>query len=165
MVSFKQKIGSDLKGALKNKEELRLSVLRMLTAVIGNRSIEKRTKLSKKGNVRDLGKESELTDDEIMDTIRSEVKKRKEAAEGFEKGGRTDSAEKERKELEILREYLPAEMSDEELKKIVEEEIKSTGASSVKDFGKVMGFVMGKVKNQASGDRVNMMVKQKLEIQ
>lgn len=162
-MSLKQKIEADLKEAMKNKEELRLSVLRMLASALRNRQLEKRTKLAKDGtDSAKLEARSELEDDEAMEVVRSESKKRKDAAEGFERGGRAELAEKERQELLILQAYLPQELSDAELHKLVSEAIFETSASAMKDFGKVMGYVMGHAKNQVSGDRVSAAVKKVL---
>src|SRR3989338_579317 len=166
---FRQKIEDDLKDAMRKKEELRLSVLRMLSAAIRNREIEKRTRLAKASaeqaktsktlEAKDLEKESRLIDEEVLAAIRSEAKKRKDAIHEYEKGGRKDLADKESAELKILEEYLPKEMDDDELEKIVIAAVKSAGASSTKDFGRVMGEVMKKTKGQASGDRVRDAVK------
>lgn len=158
----KQTIEAALKTALKQQEGDLLSTLRMLLAAIQNREIEKRTKLSKKGAAGNLEQESRLTDDEAVETIRAEAKKRKDAIEGYKKGGRTDAAARERRELEILQSYLPQEISDEELEKIVGEVVGGLGAVSEKDFGRVMGEIMKRVKGQASGDRVSTVVKKML---
>ena len=145
MTSLKEKIEGDLKEALRAKDELRLSTLRMVSAAIHNREIEKRTKTG----------ESELTEEETALVLRAETKKRKDAAEGFEKGGRADRAEKERQEGEIIQKYLPAELSDEDVEKIVREVVAGLGEVTQKDFGRVMGEVMKKTRGQASGDRVS----------
>lgn len=149
MNSLKEKIEGDLKEALRAKDELRLSTLRMISAAIHNREIEKRTKTG----------ESELTEEEIALVLRTEIKKRKDAAEGFEKGSRADRAEKERQEGEIIQKYLPAELSDEEIEKIVREVVSGLGEVTQKDFGRVMGEVMKKTRGQASGERVSGAVK------
>ena len=151
-MTFKEKIQNDIKDAMRGKEELRLSVLRMLLSAIHNREIEKRAKGAADG----------LTDDEMLASVRSEGKKRRDAIEGFTKAGRQESADKESAELKILETYLPAEMSDEELLKIVEETVKNMGMVTQKEFGRVMGEVMKKTKAQASGDRVSAMVKKML---
>lgn len=169
-MNLKEKINQDLKDALRNKEELRLSVLRMLLSAMNNKSIEKRTRLARlaqasaeraKSGVSeaDLEKLSKLSDEEILDVIRSEGKKRRDAIEGFSKGGRQDSAEKELQELKILENYLPQEFSDEEVEKIVKEVAANFGVVTIKDFGRVMGEVMKKIKGRASGDRISMAVK------
>lgn len=156
---LKQKIEESAKTALKRHEGDLVSTLRMLLAAIRNREIEKRTKLSKKGEGADLETASLLTDEEIMEVIRAEAKKRKDAIEGYEKGKRQEAADRERRELAILQSYLPQELSDEELEKIISEVVAGLGEVTEKDFGRVMGEVMKKVKGQASGDRVSGAVK------
>lgn len=161
-MSLKTTIEDRARHALKNQEEALLSTLRMLLAAIHNREIEKRTKLSKGGDIEDLGKASELTDEEVLEVIRTEVKKRRDSIEGFEQGGRTELAEKEKKELTILQTYLPVELSDEGLAHAVRDVVGSLGAVTQKDFGRVMGEVMKKVKGQASGDRISRVVRESL---
>lgn len=179
-MNLKQTIENELKEALRNKEELKLSVLRMLSAAIHNKEIEKRTKLSKNPEVKDLAaqsllgeprsnfekvgreKESELNEEETLGVIRSEAKKRKDSIVEFEKGGRKDLVDKESAELKILEAYLPKEMGDGELEKIVGEAVAGMSGVTAKDFGRVMGEVMKKVKGQASGDRVSAVVKKLL---
>jgi len=136
-----------LKQAMKNHDELRVSTLRMLLAAVQNKEIS----LTKKGEG--------LSDDEFLHVMRSEVKKRTEAAEGFEKGGRAELSEKEKKEAKILEAYLPAELSEEELSDIVKNVIAGQGASSEKDFGVVMKGVMIAVRGRAAGGRATEMVK------
>lgn len=107
---LKQKIQQDLNQAVKKKEEIKSSVLRMVLAVILNKEKEKRFRVSKEKtdiSEQDLQKESQLTDEDTIEVIFSEIKKRREAILEYEKGERKDLAEKEKKELEILREYLP----------------------------------------------------------
>lgn len=152
MSDIRERITRDIKEALRNQEELRLSVLRMVSAALHNREIEKRSH----------GATPELLEEEITAVLRSEIKKRKDAAEGFAKGRRTDSAEKERKEEEIIRAYLPAECSDEEVEKTAREAVTEAGASSEKDFGKAMSEAMKRLKGKASGDRVSAAVKKAL---
>ena len=143
------RITADLKNAMRARDKLRVSVLRMLIAAMRNKEIEKR------GH----GGDSTLTDDEQMVVVRSEAKKRRDAIEEYTKAGRADSAAQEQAEKKILEEYLPAEMSDDELKKLLEPLVK--GASS-ENFGKVMGLAMKAVSGRASGDRVGAMVKELL---
>ena len=157
---LKENITQHIKEALRNKDILRLSVLRMLLSAMNNKSIEKRTRLAKSGSVAaDLEKLSELSDEEILEVIRSEGKKRHDAIEGFSKGGRTDLAEKESQELKILGEYLPKELSDEEIEKTIQEVVAGLGDVTQKDFGRIMSEVVKKIKAQASGDRVSAAVK------
>ena len=145
-----QKISEDLKQAMKNHDELRVSTLRMVLAAVQNKEIS----LAKK--------EEGLSDEEFLQVVRSEVKKRKEAAEGFEKGGRAALSEKEKKEGGILEAYLPAELSEEELENIVKNSIAQQGLSSQKDFGAVMKNIMTAVEGRAAGNRVADAVKKSL---
>jgi len=140
-------IQNDLKTALKEKNELQVSTLRLLLAEIHNRQIEK---------------QAELTEEDIVAVLRKEAKKRQESVEAYEKGGRQELADKESKELLILSKYLPQEMSPQELEKIVKEVIGKVGAQGADDFGKVMGGVMGKVKGQIDGAKVSEAVKKLL---
>ncbi len=140
-------IQNDLKQAQLQRDELKVSVLRMLLAEIHNSII---------------AKGSPLTDADMVVVVQKEVKKRKEAAAGFRQGKREETAQKEEKEAKILGDYLPAQMSDEELTKVVEDSIKEVGANSIADMGKVIGLVMSKVAGQAEGSRVSSLVKEKL---
>lgn len=161
-MGLKQKIEDAARSALKNQEPELLSTLRMLLAAMHNREIEKRTRLVKGGVVEDLEKSSELNDGEVIEVIRSESKKRREAVVEYEKAGRQESAEKETRELKILEKYLPVELSDEEIEKIAQETIGQRGDITQKDFGRLMGEVMKRVKGQASGDRVGKILKNKI---
>lgn len=120
IMSLKERIKNELTEAIREKEELASSVLRMLSAAILNREKEKRYKISKEKpeiSEEELQKESCLMDEEIIEVITSEAKKRKEAISAYEKGNRADLAEKEKKELEILQGYLPEQLPEEEIKK------------------------------------------------
>ena len=150
MESLKNKISEDQKNALKNGDALRLSVLRMLSAAIANKEIELRKK--------DLG----LSDQEILDVISAEAKRRKDAIAEYGNGGRNDLAAKEQNELEILQKYLPPEISDEDLTRIVKNGIREAGlpagkagAVGEKDFGNVMKLIMPTLRGKASGDRIS----------
>ncbi len=140
---------NDLKDAMLAKDETKVSTLRMLISAVRYT-----------GN----GRDSEFSDEDVVTVIQKEVKKRKEAAESFRTGGREDSAQKEEAEQKILEAYLPAQMSEEGLTKIVEDTIKEVGASAPSDMGKVIGAVMGKVKGQADGGTVSALVKEKLSV-
>ena len=146
---MKEKIQKDLRDAMRVKNELRLSVLRMLSSAMHNREIEKRAK----------GGAEELSEEEVVVSIRSEVKKRRDAITEFTKGGRQDLVDKESAELKILEEYLPQELAEEEIEKIVREVITAAGMAGQKDFGRAMGEVMKKIKGRASGDRVSGVVR------
>ena len=158
-MGLRGKIQEDLKGAFKEKRELETLVLRQLSASFLNKEKEKRFKLSKEEPEADLEKEGQLTEEEATEVVSSEAKKRKESISEFEKGGRRDLAEKEKKELAILGKYLPEQMSEEELKKLVREAIERVGASDQKDMGKVMAELMPKVKGKAEGSLVSKTVK------
>lgn len=162
---LKEKINQDLNFALREKQELETSVLRLITAAILNKEKEKRFKVSgEKPDVsaKELDKESQLTDEEVIEVISSEAKKRKESIESFEKGERKDLAEKEKRELEILQRYLPEQLSEEELKKLAKEAIEKVGAKEMKDMGGVMAELMPKVKGKAEGGLVSKVVKELL---
>ena len=168
------KIQEDLKISLKEKRELEVSVLRMLKAAIFNKEKEKRYKFTRQNPAeRDLGglskekqekleKESALTDEEVLEVISSEIKKRKEAIDLYEKGNRPELAGKEKKEVEILQSYLPEQLSEEEIKKLVVEVIAEVGAKEIKDMGKVMGIITSQVKGKADMSLVSKIVKESL---
>jgi len=165
MTALKERIQKDLTEAIKKKEELVSSVLRMLSAAVLNKEKDKRYKLSKeKPDLKEteLLKESQLTDEEIIDVISTELKKRKEASLGYKKGDRKEMADKENKEAEILQEYLPEQIKEEEIKKLAEEAIKKIGATSPKDMGKVMAALMPFVKGKADGSLISKVVKELL---
>jgi uncharacterized protein YqeY len=149
---LKGDIQKDLNQAVKGKMEIASSTLRMLLAAISNREKEKKYKT----------KEEELTDEEVLEAIASEAKKRKEAIEAYSSGGRPELAEKEKKELEVLAKYLPEQLSEDEVRKIVAEAIKESGAETMKDMGKVMAQAMGKLKGRADGSLVSRIVKELL---
>ncbi len=158
-MALKEKIQGDLKEAQLKNEEFLVSALRMLLASIQNKEIEKRTRLSKSEPIEKLEELSKLTDEEVIETISAEIKKGKEAIFEFEKGKRQDLVEKAKKEVEILLKYLPAQLPEEELKKIVKEIIDKTGAKEMKDMGKVMAELMPKIKGKADGNLVSKIVK------
>lgn len=144
---MEQKIKADLKQAQLDRDETRVSTLRLLISEMTNLRIQKG---------------AELGDPDIVQVLRKEVKKRQEASDIYKLAGRDDSYQKEQFELKILETYLPVEMADEELTKIVEEAINELGATSLPDMGKVMGVVMGKTKGLVDGGRISSLVKGKL---
>jgi hypothetical protein len=154
-MNLKEKIQKDSIEAVKNKEELKSSVLRMLSAAVLNKEKEKRYKSGEEKDV-------QLTDDEVIEVASSEAKKRKEAISEYEKGNRTDLAEKEKKELEILQKYLPEQLPEEEIKKLVKVAVEKTGAKDQKDMGKVMAELMPQIKGRADGSLVSKIVKELL---
>ncbi|MBI4812780.1 GatB/YqeY domain-containing protein [Candidatus Falkowbacteria bacterium] len=163
MDGLKPTIQNDLKTAMKNKDAFLLSVLRMVSAAIKNKELEKRTRLSKSESVEKLDELSQLTEEEILGVVASEAKKRKDAALEFESGGRPELAEKELKEAEFLKKYLPEQMLEDEIRKLVIEAVQKVGATSPQEMGKVMGALMPQVKGRADGGSVNRIVKEELE--
>ena len=169
---LREQINNDLKKAQQEKDELVLLVLRGINAAIKNKEIEKRTKLSKepsfveatedKEKLEKLEKESKLIKEEVVGVIMSEAKKRKDAIEEFKKGERQDLVEKEKKELEILKKYLPEQMSEEQIKEETKKVIEEVGAVGPQDTGKVMGALMLKLKGKAEGGAVSKVVNELL---
>jgi len=176
---LKEKLQQDVKDSLKNGDKQRRLVLGMVLASIKNKEIEKR---------------NELDDEEITSVVSSEIKKRKDAIEQYEKGGRSELAEQEKQEIRILMNYLPEQMSEEQIRTEVEKaisEIRSTGSASSlqagsapstspgqasslqansgqagpKDIGKVLGILMSKIKGKADGQFVSQIVKEELSKQ
>lgn len=147
-MSLEPKIREDLKKAQKALDAVRVSTLRLLLAKLTNEKIALRR--------------DSLTDEEELKNIKSEIKKRKEAAEMYRAGGRAESAEKENLEKSILEEYVPAEMNDDELLAVINEVKNSLGAVDKSAFGKVMGQVMAKVGGRADGGRVKVLIERVL---
>jgi len=143
---LQEKIEKALKESLKKKQEVVASTLRLLLSAIKNAQIEKR---------------GELSDEEILKIIKREVKSRDEAVELYKKAGRDELVEKEEAEKKILQEYLPEELSNEEIEKVVDEVLKTAGDSP--NFGQVMGQVMGRFKGRANGKKVAELVKEKIK--
>jgi len=163
-MSIKEKINNDLKEALKTKDELKISVLRGINSALKNKEIEKRTKISKEEKDLEKLKElSALTEDEIIEVLLSEAKKRKDAIEEFKKGKRMDLAEKEEKELKILEEYLPEQMSEEEIKEAAKRAIEEVKAIGPRDMGRVMSVLMPQLKGRADGKTVSRIVNELLK--
>ncbi len=162
---LKEKINQDFKDAFKAKKELKVSVLRMLSSAIKNKETEKRTKLAKAGEQEEaiLVKESQLLDEEVLMVIGTEAKRRKDSIEQYKTGGRPELAAQEEAEFKILSVYLPEQMEEDTVRKIVIESIKESGAAGVTDLGKVMKVLMPKVKGKADGGMVNKIVKEELE--
>lgn len=148
-MTLSERISADMKDAMRAHDEPRVSVLRMLIAAVHNKEIAERG----------WGKSGELSDDEVLTVFRAEVKKRRDGADGFRAGGRFESAQKEDAERVMIERYLPAELSDEEIKKLVQPLAEGRG---VDDFGRIMGLAMKAVAGKANGDRVGAMVKEVL---
>jgi uncharacterized protein YqeY len=145
--TLKARIAEETRRALKAGEKVRVGTLRMLSAAVKNREVELRR---------------ELTDDEVTEVAVRESKRRTEAVEAYEGAGREDLAAKERAERDVLADYVPAGLSDDETAALVDEAIGATGASSMGDMGKVMGFVMGRAKGRVDGARVQSLVRSRL---
>ncbi len=147
-MSLHQRLDDDLKRAIKSSDKLKTSVLRMVKAAIKNRQVEK---------------QRELSEEEIISVILTLSKQRRESIELFTKGGREDLADKEKQEISILQSYLPSQLTQEELDRLIIESIQESSAEGVKDIGKVMRLLMPKVKSTADGKMVNQRVKELLE--
>lgn len=150
---LKKDIQDNLNKAVKENDELIRSTLRMLLAAISNKEKEKKYKEKEEAEV-------ELSEEEIINVVSSEAKKRKEAIAGFEKGDRQELAKKEKKELEVLKQYLPEQLSEEEIKKLVQQAIEKTKASEMKEMGRVMAELMPQIKGKADGNLVSQIVKE-----
>ena len=146
-MNLQGKVQEDIKVSMKAKDGTKVSVLRFLMAAIKNREIELK---------------DSLDDEQVLQEIVSSAKKRRESIEAFRDAGREDLAVKEEAELAILEEYLPEQLSAEEVRKVVQEAILSVGASSPADMGKIMKEVMPKVRGKADGKMVNQIVKESL---
>ena len=146
-MSLLERLNSDIKKAMKNKEKDKLSVIRMIKSSIQNEAI-------KTGN--------ELSEDEELTVLSREVKQRKDSLHEFDKAGRQDLVEKIRTELQYVELYMPKQLSEEEVSEIVKQAISETGASSKAEMGKVMAVIMPKVKGKAEGSLVNKLVQQHL---
>lgn len=133
--------------AMKARDEIRLSTLRLLSSAL---------------NYEKIAKQHDLSEEEELVVVRREAKKRKDAIEAYEKAKAQERANKEKKELLILEEYLPAQMSEEELGVIVDAAIAESGAKTMAEMGKVMGLAMGKVAGRADGTQVSELVKKRL---
>lgn len=148
--SMQERIVKDLENAFKSKESIIVGTLRLLVAALHNKEIEKRTK----------GIDAHLTDDEALEVVAKEVKKRKEAMNLYMQGGRKDLADKEKDESSILEAYLPPQMSDEEMQKVVRGVVIRMGAE--KNFGKLMGEAMKELKGKADAVKVSAFLKAEL---
>jgi len=141
-------IKNELNIALKEKNEIKVSTLRFLISGLNNKFIEL---------------QKELTDEDVRSVIAKQVKERKESIAAYTAAGRTELAQKEEAEMAILGTYLPQQLSQEEVEKVVDEIISQTNASGPSDFGKVMGVAMAKLKGQTDGNTVSDLVKKKLQ--
>ena len=146
-MSLEERLVEEMKQAMKSKDKLRLSTIRMIRSALKNKEIELRKKLE---------------DEEVIKVIQVMVRKGEESVEQFQTGGRVDLVEKEKKEIEILKSFLPQPLSQEELLMIIDQSIQETQASSAKDIGKVMKSIMPKIGGKADGKLINQLVKERL---
>ena len=144
-MALKERLTDDMKSALRNRETVRLGLVRMIRAQIKNREI---------------AKGGELVDEEAVEVVSSLIKSRREALEFAVKGDRQDLVAQAEEELDILASYLPEQMSEEEIRSVVREAIERSGAAGPGDLGRVMGAVMPRVKGRADGRLVNTIVRE-----
>ena len=147
-MSLKQKLQEDLKSSMKNKDAIKKSVITLIRSSIKQYEVDNRV---------------ELQDDEIVDLIAKQLKQTRDSREEFAKAGRDDLVSKAEAEIEVLKEYLPQQLSEEELNEIVISTISEVGATSMKDMKKIMTSIMPKVKGRADGKLINELVKKKLQ--
>lgn len=164
---FRERIQNDIKEALRGKYETELMTLRLVWSAILNKEKEKRAKIAglhPELSSSDLEKQSELGEEELLEVVFSEAKKRRESITEFEKGQRQELADKEKKELAVLQKYLPEQLSIEEIRRMTKEAISKVGAAGLKDIGKVMSELMPRLKGRADGALVGKTVKELLGI-
>ena len=149
-MTIQEEIDADLKDAMRSRNVERLSVLRMVKAALTNAAIEKR------------GATGELTDSDAVGVIRKQVKQRRDSIESFEKGGRPELAAKERKEIEVLTEYLPKPLGEDEIDGLVKEAIVQAGATSKAQMGAVMKIVTEKAAGRVEGKQLSQAVQKAL---
>ena len=147
---LKDKIQEDMKAAMLSKNESVLSTIRMLKSAIQYFEIQKG------------GAGYEASDEDVIEVVGREIKKRKESIELYEKGNRQELADKEKQELDTLQAYLPEQLSEEEVKKMINDAISHTNASGMQDMGKVMGILSPQIKGKADGGMVSSWVRERL---
>jgi uncharacterized protein YqeY len=146
-VNLKERLNEDMKQAMKDKDKMRLSAIRMLRGAIRDREINQRI---------------ELDDNGVIEVLSNQIKKRKESVEQFKAANRDDLVQQESAELKVLEAYLPEQLSVDELKALIEKVILEIGATSARDMGKVMSVIMPQVKGKADGKIISQLVKDKL---
>jgi uncharacterized protein len=147
-MTLQEKIQSHLSDAMRSKDALRLSVLRMMKSAVKNKEVDKM---------------KALDEGEVIAVLNSLVKQRKESVEQFRKGGREELAQKEEAEIKIIEEYLPAAATEDDVQHAIQEALQETGAASIKDMGRVMKATMARLAGKtADGARVSQLVKEKL---
>ncbi|TCP53315.1 hypothetical protein EV586_10648 [Tumebacillus sp. BK434] len=147
-MSLTERLTNEMKQAMKDKDKVRLSVIRMVRTAIKNAEIDSKTTLS---------------DDDVIAVLNRELKQRRDSLQAFESAGRQDLIDDVNQEIAVLMDYLPAQMSEDEVRAIVKEVIAETGAAGKKDMGKVMSALMPKVKGRADGKLVNQVVQAELQ--
>ena len=147
-MSLKQKLQEDLKSSMKNKDAIKKSVITLIRSSIKQYEVDNRV---------------ELEDGEIVDLIAKQLKQTRDSRDEFEKAGREDLVSKAEAEIEVLKEYLPQQLSEEELNEIVISTISEVGATSMKDMKTIMSSIMPKVKGRADGKLINELVKKNLQ--
>lgn len=135
-MNLSERLSEDMKQAMRTKDKVRLSVIRMVRAAMKNQEIESGTT---------------LTDDEILALIQKELKQRRDSLQAFESAGRTDLVDEVKVEIDVLTTYLPAQMSEDALRQLAQDIIRDTGATSKAEMGKVMGQLMPKIRGRADG--------------
>lgn len=145
---LKEKLMEDLKDSMKSKEKVKKNVVTMVRAAIKQREVDERI---------------ELDDTDIVDIIAKQIKQKKDSIEDFEKGNRQDLIDLTNEEIKILLDYLPPQLSEEELDLIVKNAVEQTGAQTKKDLGKLMALIMPQVKGKADGKQVNQIVAKYLQ--
>jgi hypothetical protein len=147
-LSLKEKLMEDFKDSMRNRDVVRKNTITMIRAAVKQREVDERI---------------QLKDEDIIDIISKQLKEKKEAIEEFQRGKRQDLVDLTEKEMNILLKYLPAQLTEEELEKVVKQTIDEVEAKSIKDIGKVMKSVMPKIKGKADGKEVNRICKKYLE--
>jgi len=153
-MSIRERLEADMKEAMRAKDQRRLGVIRMLRSKMLEREVELRS---------DRGRDYRLEEAEALPVVASYAKQRRDSIEGYRKGGREDLVANEEAELAIVQEYLPQQLAEDEIRRIVDEAVAAAGASSVRDIGAVMKHVMPLVKGKADGGVVNRIVRERLE--
>lgn len=147
---LKNKLKEDLRRSMLARDVEKTSVLRLLLSAISYFETNKG------------GAGYEATDEDVLSVIQAQIKQRRDSIEQFKSAGRQELVDKETKELELLKTYLPQQLSEDEVKRLVDEAVSQTGAASMQDMGKVMGALMPKVKGKAEGNLVSQLVKERL---
>lgn len=147
MSSLTARINDDVKAAMKAKDKARLGVLRLITAAIKQREVDEQITLN---------------DEQVLAVLEKMVKQRKDSIAQYEKAGRDELAQQEAFEISIIQEYLPEQLTDDEIDALIAEAISSTGAESMKDMGKVMGILKPKLAGRADMGKVSQIIKQRL---